>query len=134
MVVVFDNNVIISAAMFWTSIPAQALRKARKNEFKIIASQFTLTELYDTLLNSKFDKYVTIPKRIEFFEIYKNASQIVPVTTSINVCRDPKDDMFLELAVSGNANIIISGDKDLLELNPFRGIQIISPKEFIEQI
>ena len=42
--------------------------------------------------------------------------------------------MFLELAVSGNANIIISGDKDLLELNPYREIQIISPKEFIEQI
>lgn len=133
MVVVIDNNVIISAAMFWTSIPAQALRKARKNEFKIIASQNTLTELFNTLLNSKFDKYVTISKRIEFFEIYKNALQIIPVTTSINACRDPKDNMFLELAVSENANLIVSGDKDLLELNPFRNIQIISPKEFIEK-
>ncbi len=134
MIVVVDNNVIISAAMFWTSVPAQALRKARKNEFKIIASQFTLSELSETLLNTKFDKYVTIPKRIEFLKTYKNELQIIPITESINVCRDPKDDMFLELAVSGNANLIISGDKDLIELNPFRGIQIISPKEFIEQI
>jgi predicted nucleic acid-binding protein len=45
-----------------------------------------------------------------------------------------KSFLFLELAVSGNAKIIISGDKDLLELNPFRDIRIISPKEFIEQI
>ena len=73
MIVVVDNNVIISAAMFWTSIPAQALRNARNNKFKIIASQFTLTELFETLLNSKFDKYVTIPKRIEFLKIYRNA-------------------------------------------------------------
>jgi len=120
--------------MFWTSIPAQALRKARKNGFKIIASQYTLTELYDTLLNSKFDKYVTESKRIEFYNIYESALQIIPVTTTVIACRDPKDDMFLELAVSGNANIIVTGDKDLLALNPFRGIQIISPKEFIEQI
>lgn len=134
MVIVVDNNVIISAAMFWTSIPALAFRKAMKNEFSIIASQFTLSELFEILLNSKFDKYVTIPKRIEFLKIYKNALQIIPVTESINVCRDPKDNMFLELAVSGNAQMIISGDKDLLELNPFRGIQIISPKEFLEQI
>lgn len=132
--VVFDNNVIISAAMFWTSVPAQALHKARKNEFKIIASQYTLTELYATLLNSKFDKYVTKSKRIEFYKIYESALQIIPVTTTVIACRDPKDDMFLELAISGNANIIISGDKDLLELNPFRDIRIISPKEFIEQI
>jgi uncharacterized protein len=134
VVVVFDNNVIISAAMFWTSIPAQALRKARKNGFKIIASQYTLTELYDTLLNSKFDKYVTESKRIEFYNIYEFALQIIPVTTTVIACRDPKDDMFLELAVSGNANIIISGDKDLMKMNPFRDIRIISPKEFIEQI
>lgn len=120
--------------MFWTSIPAQALRKATNNEFSVIASQFTLSELFETLLNSKFDKYVTVPKRIEFLKIYKNALQIIQVTESINVCRDPKDNMFLELAVSGNAQMIISGDKDLLELNPFRDIRIISPKEFLEQI
>lgn len=134
MIVVLDNNVIISAAMFWTSIPAQALRKARMDKFKIIASHNTLTELYHTLLNSKFNKYVTEAKRVEFFEIYKNALQIIPVTESINACRDPKDNKFLELAVSAKADFIITGDKDLLDLNPFRGTQIITPKEFVEKI
>ncbi len=46
---------------------------------------------------------------------------------------DPKDNKFLELALAGNATCIITGDKDLLVLNPFRNIQIISPKEFLEQ-
>ena len=134
MIVIFDNNILISAALFWTSVPAEAFRKARKNDNKILASNPVLEELKTTLLDSKFDKYVSLPKRIEFYEMYKSSVQTVPITTSIVACRDPKDDMFLELAVSGNANIIITGDKDLLKLNPFRGIQVVTPKEFVQKI
>ena len=50
-----------------------------------------------------------------------------------STCRDPKDNKFLELAVAGNADCIVTGDKDLLVLNSFRNIQIITPKEFLEQ-
>ena len=53
--------------------------------------------------------------------------------TKITVCRDPKDNKFLELAVAGKANCIVTGDKDLLVLHPFRGINIISPADFIIQ-
>jgi putative PIN family toxin of toxin-antitoxin system len=51
----------------------------------------------------------------------------------ITECRDPKDNKFLELAVAGNADCIVTGDNDLLVLNPFRNIRIITPKEFIDQ-
>lgn len=132
MVVVFDNNVVISAALFWTSIPAQALLKARKNNHIILSSRFTLAELRTTILNSKFDKYVSLSKRIEFCKTYESDSHIIPISEFVLACRDPKDNMFLELAVSGNATYIITGDYDLLVLNPFRKIQIISPKEFVE--
>lgn len=134
MIVVFDNNVVISAAMFGTSIPAQALRKARKNNHIILSSRFTLAELRNTMLNPKFDKYVSLSKRIGFCETFESDSHIIPVSASVLACRDSKDNMFLELAVSGNANYIITGDKDLLALNPFRKIQIISPKEFTDII
>jgi putative PIN family toxin of toxin-antitoxin system len=134
VVVVFDNNVVISAAMFWTSIPAQALLKARKNNHIILSSRFTLAELRTTILNPKFDKYVSLSKRIGFCETYESDSQIIPITTNILACRDPKDNMFLELAVSGNATYIITGDNDLLALNPFHEIKIISPKEFVEKL
>jgi putative PIN family toxin of toxin-antitoxin system len=75
-----------------------------------------------------------LSKRIGFCETYESDSKIIHISANILACRDPKDNMFLELAVSGNATYIISGDNDLLTLNPFREIKIISPKEFVEQI
>ena len=57
---------------------------------------------------------------------------MVIVTENIEACRDPKDDKFLELAVSGNADYIITGDDDLLELNPFQNVKIITSREFLE--
>ena len=58
---------------------------------------------------------------------------MVVVTAVVSVCRDPKDDKFLELAVSGAATHIISGDDDLLSLHPFRGVAIISPQDFVSE-
>lgn len=56
------------------------------------------------------------------------------VTAEIAVCRDPKDDKFLELAVSGTATHIITGDDDLLSMHPFRGIAILSPQQLLTQL
>jgi predicted nucleic acid-binding protein len=53
-------------------------------------------------------------------------------TERINACRDPKDNKFLEVAVAGQAEVLVSGDEDLLVLHPFRGIPIVSPAEFLE--
>jgi len=56
----------------------------------------------------------------------------IEVDTKISACRDPKDDQFLSLAVSGGATHIMTGDKDLLVLDPFRGIRILTPHDFLE--
>jgi putative PIN family toxin of toxin-antitoxin system len=131
--VVFDTNVLISSILIEGSIADMALTKAEKF-CEILSSDKIYGELVKILMLPKFDKYVSLYHRSKFLESFENKATFVKVEEVINVCRDPKDDMFLELAVSGNANIIISGDKDLLELNPFRDIRIISPKEFLEQI
>ena len=55
------------------------------------------------------------------------------MTAEVSVCRDPKDDKFLELALSGAATHLISGDDDLLALHPFRGVAILSPHDFIAE-
>jgi putative PIN family toxin of toxin-antitoxin system len=57
----------------------------------------------------------------------------VEISEIITACRDPKDNMFLSLAVSASADAIISGDKDLLVLNPFKNIPILSPADFFEK-
>ena len=82
----------------------------------------------------KFDKYSDTAARYAFLlQYFKGARQITPLET-ITACRDPKDDQFLELAVAGKADMIISRDNDLLELHPFRGIQIMDAEAFLAQM
>ena len=54
------------------------------------------------------------------------------VDTVITACRDPKDNKFLEAAIAARADVIVTGDADLLALHPFRGIPILSPAAFLE--
>ena len=86
-----------------------------------------MTELAETLSRPKFDPYVSRPDRQRFFELFTRVAEWVPVTTTIRRCRDPKDDKFLELAVDGKADWIITGDKDLLELSPLHSTSILHP-------
>ncbi len=66
-----------------------------------------------------------------FLAAFIRDAEVVDVTERVAECRDPKDDRFLELAVNGNATAIVSSDSDLLVLNPFRGVAILTPQEFI---
>ena len=62
------------------------------------------------------------------------AAELVTITERIAACRDPTDDKFLELAVNGRADLIVSGDGDLLALNPFRQIPIVTPAAFVQGV
>ncbi len=59
---------------------------------------------------------------------------MVEIVEKVRVCRDPKDDKILDLAINGQATYIVSGDKDLLVLNPFRGVKIVSAEEFLKEV
>ncbi|MEP7234642.1 MAG: putative toxin-antitoxin system toxin component, PIN family [Ignavibacteriota bacterium] len=93
----------------------------------------TMQELTDVIFRKKFDKHVRQSSREDFIEELIASSEEIIVTETIVACKDPKDDKFLEAAVSGNADIIITGDGFLKELHPFRGIQILSPAEFLDK-
>ncbi|MGC9158213.1 MAG: putative toxin-antitoxin system toxin component, PIN family [Terracidiphilus sp.] len=62
-----------------------------------------------------------------------NARETVPILSSIRACRDPGYDKFLEVAVDGRAGVIVTGDADLLALNPFRGVVILSPAPYLDR-
>jgi putative PIN family toxin of toxin-antitoxin system len=128
---VFDTNVIISAALFEYSKPAQALEKVFAIG-ELLFSEATENELEDTFFRKKFDPYLTVEERTEFLHYFLQQSVKIQITRSVSICRDPKDNMILELAVSGQADVIITGDKDLLDLEHFEGISILSPKGFLE--
>ncbi len=134
MRVVFDNNVLISAALLSHSIPFQAFEKVLKNH-KILRSHNTLEELLKTLYKPKFDRYFKDDLAKNSFVIsFISASTDITIDHQVTICRDPKDNMYLELSLSGKANCIITGDNDLLVLDPFRNIRIITPKQFLENI
>lgn len=127
---VFDTNVIVSALLLKESVSRKAFDEAQ-NQGQLLISLDTLTELNEVLRREKFNKYVTEQERLQFLSALVKKAVLVEITDIIKECRDPKDDRFLELAVSGKANYIVSGDKDLMTLHPFRGISIVSPDQLL---
>ena len=127
---VFDTNVVLSAALFEHSVPDQALRRAL-GVGDVLLSLATLQELHDVLSRPKFEQYVTLEEREEFLATLVNRASLVEIKETIEACRDPKDNKVLEVAVSGQATCIISGDEDLRVLHPFRGIPILTPAGFL---
>lgn len=97
----------------------------------LIYSHETLTELADVLLRPKFNRYIDAEDIKAFITAYvESAEQVMPKST-IKACRDSKDDKFLELAIDGQADVILSGDTDLLDLKSYNDIPIIKLKDFI---
>lgn len=86
------------------------------------------------LLRPRLGRYLHAEEASEFLASVLRYSEPVEVIESIAVCRDPRDDKFLELAVSGLATHIVSGDQDILELHPFRGIPVLSPRAFLDAV
>ena len=128
---VIDTNILVSAVLIKSSVPDVALKKA-KNLGIMLFSETTFQELQEILNRSKFDKYISLSIRTQFLAKLKLESAAVEIVEIIKECRDPKDDKFLEVAINGNATHIITGDKDLLELHPFRGVDIITATQFLE--
>ncbi len=129
--VVLDNNLVVSGLLLPASVPGQAFHRALQNG-QILVSEATLNELADVLSRPKFDRYISIKDRQEFLRLLSRVADIAPITYTVHACRDPKDDMMLEAAVNGEAQALVTGDRDLLSLNPFHGIPIVTPAKYIK--
>ena len=127
---VIDTNVIVSGVLLPRSVSRQVFDFVVL-EGTLLASEQTLDELSEVLCRAKFDKYLPEQKRLEFFAALVRKVEIIAVSEVIKDCRDAKDNKFLELAINGNASHLISGDKDLLVLNPFREVLIMPPATFL---
>ena len=125
-----DTNVVVSAVLFPQSQPRLVVDNVIRQEALLISSA-TQSELDDVLLRNRFDRHLQRERRREFLNLVVQEAELVEISQSITACRDPKDNKFLELAVSGQATHIISGDSDLLTLHPFRGIPILTPRTFL---
>lgn len=131
--IVVDTNVAISAAILRNSISNKAFSLALK-DFQLVSSESTLAELVEVIYRPKLNKYLSDEARLEFLTLVAQASEVVHVTSVITDCVDQKDNQFLSLAVDAGAGIILSGDPHLTDMNPYRKIRIVGPKEFVEQL
>lgn len=130
--IVFDTNAFISAAIIQNSVSNQALTVAAK-QFEIVVSEATWIE---------FETRIERPKLFRYFgnleaqreEVVKTIGRVVKhivVQSVITDCRDPDDNKFLALALDSEAEFIVTGDRDLLELHPWRGVQVLTAGDFV---
>jgi putative PIN family toxin of toxin-antitoxin system len=130
--IVLDNNVLVSGLLMPQSIPGQVFKHAL-GTCDILVSEATLNELADVLSRKKFDRYVSIRDRQEFLRLLSRVAEIVTTAHAIRVCRDPNDNVLLEVAVNGSAQSLVTGDRDLVSLNPFQGVMIVTPSKYIRR-
>ena len=127
---VFDTNSVVSAALFADSVPARALMLALRLRV-VLMSQDLADELADVLARPRFIRYSSLQERKTLLDNLMQQTEWVQITERVQACRDPNDDKILELAVNGRADYIVTGDDDLLVMNPFRRIAIVTPAEFL---
>jgi uncharacterized protein len=128
--VVFDTNVVVSAMLLPHSVSRGAIDYAIGHG-RLFISAATVAEVGEVIRHPRFDKYLSDEERTEFLATLVCESELVDADVTVTDCRDPRDNKFLELAIACRATHIVSGDKDLLVLHPFRGISILTPGDFV---
>jgi uncharacterized protein len=132
MRIVLDTNVLVSAALKRQSMPGMAalLIERRGGLLKSLATE---QQLLEVVARPRLASLIDPDTQAWLRELMAGA-ELVTIGERIVACRDPTDDKFLELAISGHAELIVSGDADLLALNPFREIPIVTPAAFVQGV
>ena len=133
---VVDTGIFISALIRNRGTIGAVLRALRDGRYTLIYSTDISIELVDVLGRDKFrGKYHIQPDDIaDVVNLIRLRGELVIPKQKVTACRDPKDDKFLEAALAGTADCIVSGDADLLDMESFEGISIVSPAEFLERL
>jgi putative PIN family toxin of toxin-antitoxin system len=127
MKAVFDTNVLV-AAFVTEGLCARLLGRARRRQMDLVVSSFILNEFENVL----FKKFSASKEQIRTAtRLISEAAQIVSHASVVSgICRDPDDDQILSCALSAEADYLVTGDSDLLELKEFHGIRILTPAAF----
>lgn len=133
--IVLDTSTLVSAVLRQNSIPRQVLIKAL-SEGELCASPATLAELEEVIARDKFDRYLDLKARLDFVATYRAKVRLYLVSEEDEAaleipCRDPRDNKFLALALVCSADVLVSSDDDLLTLNPYGGIQVLTPNAYL---
>ncbi len=135
---VLDANVFISALIRPTGPPGQILdRWIKERSFALIASPAIVDELRRAAHDDRVKRYMPLtPQEVEAWisSIQLTAEQVRPERSVRAVAADPDDDKYIDAAIQGDADFVVSGDRHLLELRELEGVRIVTPRAFLEKI
>jgi putative PIN family toxin of toxin-antitoxin system len=133
---VVDTNILVRAVIRPTGTVGPVLMRLRQGDYTLLYAQPLLEELVDVLNRPRIrDRYQLTDEDIEaVIGLILLRGEAVLSQERITACRDPRDDKFLEVAVAGESDVIVSGDDDLLVLHPFAGIPILPPAAFLRML
>ena len=128
--IVVDTNVLVSRLLAPRSVPGGAVRRAVDHGV-LLLSEATLAELAQVLARPKFDSYVSVADRQQFLRLLGRIAVTVPILHRVQACRDQTDDKFLEVALNGDAAVLITGATDLILMRSFHGVPILTPAAYL---
>jgi putative PIN family toxin of toxin-antitoxin system len=128
--IVFDASALVSAALKPDSIPERALLRAEEIDVLALSAAVD-AEIAGVLNRPKFAGATPLARRQRFLDILRSAAVWFEPAVRVTDCRDPKDDKYLELALAAGAETIVSGDEDLLILDPWRSVRILRPSDYL---
>ena len=128
-----DTNILLSSLLSSSTPPAQTVDFIKEHGI-FSFSQATLSEFSEVLKRPKFDKFLSKEKRHNFINEITELSIIYEIHQKVDICRDPKDNKFLDIAIASYSDFLITGDDDLLVLEKIGNTSIITPRKFIDII
>lgn len=126
-------HLLLNYRVLSSSKPFAVLRQVLDTGVLIFSSD-TFEEIATRLMRPKFDRYVGTATQQRFLADLAAVAEWTSITGAIHLCRDPNDDKVLETALAGHADFLVTGDADLLELHPFRGLAIVTPHGFLKAV
>ena len=130
---VFDTNILVRAVIKPAGSVGPVLQRLRRREYSLLISRAILDELVEVLNRPRLRRKYRLSEQVlrATIRLIVLRSELVRPDRQITACRDPGDDKFLEVALSGGAQVIVSDDEDLLILNPFEQVPIVPPERFL---
>jgi|ERR1017187_791056 putative PIN family toxin of toxin-antitoxin system len=129
VIIVLDSSAWVSALVFG-GVPGQALIEAQT-----VDAMLTCTQLEDEVVRIMCEKFGDSPEKVRkrMRAFLKDSTRVIVTGRLAGICRDPKDDFILECAETGNADLIVTGDKDLLSLGRFGATEILTPRQYLDR-
>jgi putative PIN family toxin of toxin-antitoxin system len=131
-VIVFDSSALVGAAIRRDGVPELALRHAFQRD-RIAVSEAVMAELLDVFARPRLQRFLDPALRGELLSTLLASGVFFEPAERVTDCRDPKDNIYLELALASGADTIVSSDQDLLVLHPWRGVRVLRPAEYLAQ-